>query len=191
MMYKVRKLTPQRTSVAKKCETYGQYKTFLRNDFNRRCGYCDCEDHFVGGSRGFQIDHFKPKKHFPNLETEYTNLVYSCPYCNRAKWDKWVEPDGFIDPCDSTYEKNLFRNAKGQIKALTIRGEFIHKELNLRLFRHELIWMIEKLYQQMKALKVIMDTIDKSHVQRVQILEQWYEISNEYIKYTDLHHSQI
>lgn len=190
-MYKVRKQIPERKLVTKKYETYGQYKTFLRDDFHKRCGYCDCEDHFVGGSRGFQIDHFKPKKHFPSLETEYTNLVYSCPYCNRAKWDKWVEPDGFIDPCHSEYEENLYRNEKGQIKAQTERGKFIHKELNLSLFRHELIWMVEKLYQQMKLLKVIIESMDKSHTQRIQILEHWYEISNEYIKYTDLHHSQI
>lgn len=190
-MHKVRKQIPKRSLVVKKNSTYGQYKDTLRNDFNKRCGYCDGEDYFVDGIRGFQIDHFKPKKKFPHLETEYTNLVYCCPYCNRAKWDKWVEPDGFIDPCDLTYEDNLFRNKKGQILARTPRGAFIHKELNLRLFRHELIWMIEKLFQQMKVLKVIIERMNKSHTQRVQLLEHWFEISSEYIKYTDLHHSQI
>jgi uncharacterized protein (TIGR02646 family) len=73
-------------------ESYSNYRSFkkhLENDFNNRCGYCDDPDSYYGQEISYHIDHFKPKSEFPELEVEYKNLVYSCPYCNRAKSNKW------------------------------------------------------------------------------------------------------
>jgi len=68
---------------------YRAYKEHLRTDFHRRCGYCNDLDHHCNGVRGFHIDHFVPLKPYseqhPSIETDYNNLVYSCPYCNNAK----------------------------------------------------------------------------------------------------------
>jgi uncharacterized protein (TIGR02646 family) len=98
------------------------YKDELRVDFRRRCGYCDDKDVYSGGKRGFHIDHFKPKSKFDDLKTTYSNLVYSCPYCNIAKSNKWKPRVGFIDPCSAEYENHLLRDERGRIVPKTKRG---------------------------------------------------------------------
>ena len=61
-----RNMTPQRTCTKKRTD-YHAYKAFLAEDFNHRCGYTDCSDHWFGGKRNFQIDHLKPKSIYPEL----------------------------------------------------------------------------------------------------------------------------
>ena len=39
---------------------YHRYKNKLAEDFSHKCGYTDCSDHWFGGARTFQIDHFLP-----------------------------------------------------------------------------------------------------------------------------------
>ena len=125
-MIKLRQIKPQRTCT-KEYNDYKRYKDVLRSDFNKKCGYCDDADYFMGGRRGYQIDHFKPQDGFPELECVYSNLVYACPFCNRAKWNKWQDTEGFIDPCEDAYDQHLHRNNNGQIIPKTNHGNYIHK----------------------------------------------------------------
>ncbi len=122
-----RNYKPKRSKVQKRTR-YQEYKSELRRDFKKKCGYCCDPDEFCGGMQGFHIDHFAPKSKFPNLISKYCNLVYSCPFCNGAKSAKWVGNDssishdgnkGFIDPCNSEYDRHLKRNANGQILGRT------------------------------------------------------------------------
>ncbi len=83
-MLPFRHVIPIRTCT-KKYARYRYYKAYLREDFNKRCGYCDDRDIICGGIRGFHIDHFRPQKPFSHLENDYNNLVYACPYCNGGK----------------------------------------------------------------------------------------------------------
>ena len=87
-------------------------KQQLAKDFHMSCGYCGDSHYFVGGINNFHVDHFAPKSRFKELENNYQNLVYSCPYCNCSKSNKWVGHTaeetivgnkGFIDPCDTIY----------------------------------------------------------------------------------------
>jgi len=190
MSSRVHKHKPART-FSKAYANYGAYKPYLRDDFNRRCGYCDGLDLYSGGSRGFQIDHFKPKKLFAGLSTEYANLVYSCPFCNRAKWDKWKSSDGFIDPCDERYDECLYRNEKGQIKYKNSQGQYIYDNLNLHLRRHELIWIIEKLKVQRAQLDELLITLGVGHEQELMILRQFREIQQKINKYSDIFYEEI
>lgn len=193
MKHSIQEIKPIRNYKGIKYSSYGKYKPFLRDNFNKRCGYCDGLDIYAGGSRGFQIDHFKPKKLFPDLETEYDNLVYSCSYCNRAKWDHWKDDNGFIDPCDILYSKFLFRNEKGQIKYNNNceRGEYIYNHLNLHLRRHELLWIIEKLKKQSDKLDKIYESLDNGHEEEIIILRKFREIQNQIKIYTNLFYEEI
>jgi hypothetical protein len=65
--------------------TYQQYKPFLREEFGHRCVYCRLADVMVGGVKAFTVDHYYSKKFYPHLETQYDNLFYACPECNRWK----------------------------------------------------------------------------------------------------------
>ena len=149
----LRKKIPVRSRPKQETQ-YRNYKSQLQKDFNMSCGYCDDSDENFGFTRGFHIDHFAPHSIFPNLITEYTNLVYSCPLCNGAKSDKWIGKvytnshngtKGFIDPCLSEYDDHLIRDAQGHIHAKTELGDYLVKNLKLSLLSHQLNWQIRKL----------------------------------------------
>ncbi len=181
--YSVQKVQPKRTC-NKVYKNYSSFKTFIRKDFNQRCGYCDDWDSYAGGSRAYHIDHFKPHSipEFLKLKSCYNNLVYACPFCNGAKSNKWKDKNGFIDPCEAKYNNHLYRNKKGQICYKTEQGKYIFDNLKLGLRRHELLWIIEKLEEQKKELKIRLD-LEKSE-ERTKILEQFRKIQNIIDDYT-------
>jgi len=192
MMSSVRVKKPVRTC-SKTYASYTSFKPYLRADFNKRCGYCDDLDVYHGGVRGYQIDHFRPHSivTFKHLKEDYSNLVYSCPFCNRAKSNKWLDEDGFIDPCESEYDEHLARNSRGQIVAKTSRGQYIHKNLNLHLKRHELLWMIEKIIEQKEELLSFKSALENTHPRYIKIIEKYIECDEQLIKYTNLFYSEI
>lgn len=192
MASSVQKTKPQRTCT-NVYTRYTSFKPYIREDFNKRCGYCDDLDVYHGGSRGYQIDHFKPYSivRFLALKEEYSNLVYSCPFCNRAKSNKWEDSNGFIDPCSENYDNHLERNSRGQIKYKSEQGKYIHSNLNLHLKRHELLWMIEKIIQQKEELLAFKNTLNSGHSKYIKIIEKYIECDEKYIEYTSLFYGEI
>lgn len=79
----------------------GQNKKHLSADFGHRCAYCDDLDEYGGGYRAYHVEHFAPKEKFPELRYDYDNLLYACPWCNRAKWDIWPSDNSKINVVDS------------------------------------------------------------------------------------------
>jgi hypothetical protein len=185
----IQKQKPVRTCI-KTYKNYSSFKKYIVEDFNNRCGYCDDLDKFNGGKNNYQIDHFKPKKYFSGLETEYSNLVYCCPFCNRAKWDKW-KPNGFIDPCTDLYDEHIERNHNGEIKYKSLRGKYIYENLNLYLKRHELLWMIEKIKEQKEELKVYLKNLDKKNKKYQEIVNQFIIYDDKIENYTELYYNEI
>jgi len=66
-------------------------KEGLKEIYNNKCGYCESKD---SASAALQVDHYRPKKELKGdtghtgyywLAYEWTNLIYSCARCNRAK----------------------------------------------------------------------------------------------------------
>ncbi|MDA8427667.1 MAG: HNH endonuclease [Geobacteraceae bacterium] len=194
-MIKIRRKVPQRTC-KKSYSTYRPYKRYLRDDFNKRCGYCDADDFYSGGVRSYQIDHFAPKILFPEKETEYANLVYSCFYCNNGKSDTWlattstisvVNGEGFIDPCLKEYDDHLERMQDGRISAKTTVGEFMIKEMNLNLKRHSLIWILEELKtvimetcKQIEELPDTSEALSKLKMRHYSLLENYFNYITSY-----------
>jgi len=183
---------PKRTCT-KSYSQYTSFKPFIREDFNQRCGYCDDLDIYNGGSRGYQIDHFKPHSiaKFNHLKTTYSNLVYSCPYCNRAKSNKWQDSEGFIDPCDNAYDIHLQRCDRGKIHFKSSQGKYIHRNLSLHLKRHELLWMIEKLQRQSNKLDELIELLGENHPKEVEILRTFRAIQQKINNYTNLFHNEL
>lgn len=169
----VQEQKPERSAVQHR-GSYRAYKSDLRSDFNRRCGYCDDQDFYDGGSRGYHIDHFLPKSQFPHLTTTYGNLVYACPYCNTAKSDKWRSKGGFIDPCDAAYDEHLERRNSGTITHCSARGKYMHREIKLGLRRHQILWLMRKLDAQKKRLQKKLE--GKTGENEVRILRVFVDI---------------
>jgi hypothetical protein len=148
-----REIAPVRTCV-KTYKNYRSYKLFLISDFNERCGYCHSSHTWYGGYRSFHVDHFAPKDKFAHLETAYSNLVYTCPFCNIAKSNKWpsldatksvVNDEGFLDPCNVDYNIHFHRSGDGYISGITATGKYIVKTLFLNLERHAVTWQLSRL----------------------------------------------
>lgn len=67
---------------------YQNYKPLLQEEFYGQCVYCRLPDSLKGDD-SFGVDHYRPKKRFPHLSTEYLNLFYSCNSCNTKKGQYW------------------------------------------------------------------------------------------------------
>lgn len=168
-MLPLRNKIPQHRKDRDECEHYSSYLKTLKEDFNRRCGYCDDTNSYK--IRSFAIDHFVPRnpKDFvhtikPNL---YYNLVYACNYCNSSKSNKWPSKDpaipndgniGFVNPTETVYDGLFQRDKEGSIiptnnSALAI---YIIEELNLKNPIHSLMWRFEKILvlEQQVSLKL-------------------------------------
>lgn len=123
---------------------YQSYRPYLRTDFRHQCAYCGITEVYRRSDEGFGIDHFRPKKLFPELETQYENLYYCCNRCNRYKGFAWPTETGiangfqFCDPCEADpYESHLSTAPDGSLHAHTPSGEYtLHR---LRLNRKELL----------------------------------------------------
>lgn len=185
---------PTRSDVLPK-KRYQDYRADLCTDFNNSCGYCDDSDLFTDKSC-FHIDHFAPKKHFPALETDYSNLVYSCRFCNNKKRDRWIGNDpkvpndgdsGFIDPCDPEYSEHLTRNNNGTISAKTTLGEYMVTHLNLSLLRHSVLWNARRSRNLRDQIKPLIDKYRDAGLPKSEtycsLLDRYYDLTEEIDKY--------
>ncbi|GAD31456.1 conserved hypothetical protein [Photobacterium leiognathi lrivu.4.1] len=83
-------------------------KDSLKELYFEKCYICDCD---VTGN--FKVEHYLPKKHFPQLGYTWDNLHKSCEGCNLAKEDNGflvkdikgtVIDINLLDPSNSTYK---------------------------------------------------------------------------------------
>ena len=198
-MLKIRRAKPLRTC-KKAYANYRSFKEYLREDFNLRCGYCDAADHYSGGFRAYQIDHFAPKKLFPALKNEYNNLVYSCFYCNNGKSDHWpssksnvtvISDKGFIDPCKDEYDNHLHRDRNGNILPKTNLGKFMHRQMNMGLMRHSLLWKLDELNILHDQLEKALARIGNSHSAFDTLKDKHYKVMCEYMSYLGKYHKTL
>lgn len=161
-MTEIHKIRPIRSLSGKNLRYKNpKIKEQLAKDFHMACGYCGDSHCYTGGIRSFHIDHFAPKSKFKDLENNYENLVYSCPYCNTSKSDKWVgitaeeniiNDVGFVDPCHESYYKHLGRKNDGSIFYKTNIGKFMYNELKLYLVRHKILYQLTELRQKINIV---------------------------------------
>jgi len=178
-MKKVHFTPPARRDQISQKVNYKDYQAPLEEDFKFSCGYCG-DSHIYGE---FHIDHFRPRnpkiscqeeiKRFKVVETDYNNLVYSCPFCNRSKSNKWPTKKfdvlhdgnvGFIDPCDEEYNNHIGRRSDGRLYAKTTLGNYIHKELKFGLLRHQLIWLMTNIDNVTESLSEACDDKELEHL---------------------------
>jgi len=117
----------------------GWYKGCLRIDFECRCAYCLIHERDYQTHESFQIDHFKPRSRFPELERTYSNLYYSCQLCNKRnrKGDHWPTQaeisagSRFVDPCAEDWEEHIAFQRTGQVEPVTKAGQYSITTLEL------------------------------------------------------------
>jgi uncharacterized protein (TIGR02646 family) len=117
---------------------YRRYRSHLRQDFSYGCAYCTIHENEWGGLRHFHIDHFRPKSRFPQLITDYENLVYACDVCSCYKGDDWPSDDplrdgvGYLDPCQHDYDKHFENDpTTGYTNGLTPPARYMVERLHI------------------------------------------------------------
>jgi uncharacterized protein (TIGR02646 family) len=196
----VRELLPVRRIVPTKSPKEGkwtEHKSDLQEDFNFHCGYCGSYDGYR--HTWFEVDHFIPKSLFIPLgkisTVEYTNLVYSCKFCNNNKLSKWPSNDvnipnqndeGFIDPCDKDYDNHFFRTVDGGIMWKSDLGKWMWKyafKFDERDYSIKLLW---ELNQRRKLIDAFIIELNKRNInseEYKEILKEAEKISFEYYRY--------
>lgn len=71
-------------------------KRALREYSFEKC--CYCEVNIDEESKYCEVEHYLPKKHFPDLVLEWTNLLPSCKRCNGQKGEHRTDLEPIIDP---------------------------------------------------------------------------------------------
>lgn len=65
----------------------------LERDFGQICAYCEqlCQLPTRSGesANDATIDHFRPRRRFPDLWLDWLNLIHACHRCNQAKGGSW------------------------------------------------------------------------------------------------------
>jgi len=116
---------------------YQRYKGRLRLDFDYRCAYCGIHEAEWGGHRHFQVEHLRPRKLFPWLQAEYTNLLYACDVCNCHKGCDWPTDDptpntrGYLDPCQYDLDKFFAVRQDGTVEAQGEAARYMAEALYL------------------------------------------------------------
>jgi len=192
----VRRLIPSRNPSGR---NWSEHKPDLKEDFHSHCAYCGSFD----GDRHtyFEVDHFIPKSYFEVAGNigycQYTNLVYSCKFCNNKKLAKWpsgredvyhMNDEGFIDPCDTEYDNHLYRTNDGGIMWRTKLGEWMVKEafkFDERDYAIKLLWELNQRRKLIKAFVEELKVRDEASEEYKAIKHQAEKISLEYFVYNE------
>ncbi len=144
---------------------YQRYRNHLRQDFDHRCAYCDLHEAEWGGYRHFQIEHFRPRELFPWLQSEYTNLLYSCDICNSYKGCDWPNDNptpnkrGYLDPCQYNYDEYFAIQGDGTIQGKAEATRYMIEALHLNRL-------------QLKQLRVRRQREEESHKEFMRLFDE-------------------
>lgn len=208
-MIPLRKKEPARRDNPSKSptgENWGEHKPELKEDFSSYCGYCSSHDSFR--HTYFEVDHFVPKSLLKLSETpdlcKYSNLVYSCKFCNNAKLSKWpsgnedVHNDGttgFVDPCAADFSSHFARTDEGAIFGVTDLGKW----MSLTAFKFDkrekaiiILWnldnlkiSIEQLTLQLKTMAEASDEYKTLYARMTTFCAQYYTWDKELKEFYD------
>lgn len=164
---------------------YQTYKKYLKTEFDGTCVYCRMPDS-LSEVKSYAVEHYRPKGQFPELETDYSNLFYSCCDCNSQKGVFWPSKSQlslgmFIpNPCDYVMHEHLRLQTEGAIKPHTFTGQCtidildlnapsrIEKRFAFLSIKKNVEAVISNLQKQYTKLKKIEKTADSTKLISVQ-----------------------
>ena len=149
------------------------------------------------GILGLKLIIFIPKSLFQPLgrisTEDYSNLVYSCKFCNNNKLSKWPSKDadipildnkGFVDPCDKNYDIHLYRMTDGGIMWKTDLGKWMWEiafKFDERNYSIKLLWEVNQIRKLVLAFALELSKMDNQSDDYKQIRTQVGELSFKYV----------
>lgn len=134
---------------------------FIRS--HGKCAFCES---VLAVTSSLQIEHFRPKKHYPQFAFQWTNWLPACPTCNNKKASHFPMREGvpsLVDP--ATEEPGEFLGFSDQfISARNQRGaETIDLvALNREGLNTERSWHLERLQYALLFARLIPDAGGKA-----------------------------
>lgn len=119
---------------------YNGYRQEIREDCQYRCVYCDGHEIEIGGERIMTLDHFRPKRCYPQLENDPNNLLLSCRTCNELKGHDWpaygkkgtIDGEaGYIDPFELDRNDYFYVEVDGNLSPKKHPATYIIYTLDL------------------------------------------------------------
>lgn len=165
----------------KEYKDYHSYVKYLKSDFNHRCAYCNLLDTQI--TTPFEVDHFVPKAAYenvwPELETTYANLVYSCKKCNVAKSNQYkgdikkheINNELFYEPEKTDYGAIFYRGEDGGICSDDEKGIDMIARLKLYHPIHNLAWICEITKSTLDKLSAQIERVGKDSEKGKVLLE--------------------
>ena len=195
---KVRDKLPKRRPEPTKSPKEGKWtkhKPDLREDFHSHCGYCGSYDGYR--HTWYEVDHFIPKSLLEGKisNVEYSNLVYSCKFCNNKKLAKWPTEDisipnannkGFVDPCDEDYDTHLYRTDDGGIMWSTDLGKWMWEtafKFDERNYALKLLWELNERRKLIDVFIIELNKREEDSNEFNEIKAEAEKLSFEYYKY--------
>ncbi|MEW8143807.1 MAG: HNH endonuclease [Candidatus Thiodiazotropha endolucinida] len=118
-----------RTQTPYPYKNYSDFKPSLRKEFDKTCVYCRTPDN-LSEKNYYAVEHYRPKRKFPELETEYTNLYYACGHCNSKKGEFWPTDSQLMEgifipnPCDHEMHRHLRTSRNGTVAHHSLAGRW-------------------------------------------------------------------
>lgn len=139
-----------------------EIKDALKKETNGKCMYCESKIEAVSYAH---IEHYRPKKLYPQKTFDWDNLGLGCQICNMNKSDSFNEKIPFINPYnDDPEDYFIFLGSMVVQKLGQFRGEFTIKTLQLN--RGELM------EQRSDAIKNISNLLERyNHEKDITIKE--------------------
>ena len=177
---------------SKQYKKYPEYKPYLKEDFVHRCAYCNLIDSGMI-TTPFEIDHFVPrdtfKNEWPECETLYDNLIYSCKKCNIAKSNYFkgdiskrvIQNEYFYNPVETDYGVIFYRNDAGGIASDDEKGRDMIDKLKLYRPIHNMAWICETLKNTREKLNAQIEKVGKDTIQGQLLIEAKNELNDYFV----------
>ena len=149
----------------KEYKDYHRYKESLQKDFGGHCAYCNLNEEWVA-PLPFEVDHFIPRACFEaagrdDLDTDYLNLIFSCPRYNRLKGNRFegdileheISNPYFYNPAETDYNTIFYRDEKGRIHSDDELGEQMIRMLRLYRPSKQVAWLLDELKEVLDRIK--------------------------------------
>ena len=96
-------------------------KNTLLEETHNKCCYCETS---VGREASYmEVEHFKPKKLYPDDVLTWDNLMCACSRCNRNKQDHDVVRENIVNPFVDRPNEHIRLTASLNLAGITPRGE--------------------------------------------------------------------
>lgn len=124
---------------------------------NGKCCYCECN--ITTESKYLEVEHFLPKKTYPDLVVEWTNLLPSCKRCNGNKGNHDPNREKIINPAiDNPVDYLQLRNyrlmPKNKIAKTTINTLYLNDSERLVLARYSIGNLTHEFLQDLLELSI-------------------------------------